>query len=278
MNIFNFLGLDAEYEKSRIVFFGAPFDGTTSFRPGTRFAPAAMRGDSFGIETYSPYQDKDLEDANICDGGDLDITAINPKDAIAKIEAFAKAIFQDGKIPVMAGGEHLVSLGAIRAAAEKYPNLHIIHFDAHTDYRHDYLGEKLSHASVMRRAQELLGDGRIFGFGYRSGLKEEFEFAETHCFVNRFTLENIDKARSQIGDAPVYITVDLDVLDPSVFPGTGTPEAGGVSYNELQNALLALRGMNIVAADVCELSPHYDHTGVSTAVACKVLRELLLII
>jgi agmatinase len=171
-----------------------------------------------------------------------------------------------------------VSLPAIRAAWEKYPDLAVVHFDAHTDLREDYLGEKLSHASVMRRAHELLGDGSIFQFGIRSGTAEEFAWAaEGHASLNAFTLDAVPEAAKTIGNRPVYLTLDLDVLDPSEFPGTGTPEAGGVSFKELVNALLALKGLNIAAADVVELSPHYDVSGASTALACKVIREIALL-
>jgi len=274
----SFIGCDTDYDESAIVIFGAPFDGTVTFRPGSRFAPAQMRTESVGIETYSPYQDADLENLRIHDAGDLDLPFGDTTRALEQIGGISKYLIKAGKRPVMIGGEHLVSLPAIRAAYLKYRNLHVIHFDAHTDLRDEYLGEKLSHANVMRRAWDLLGDGRIHQFGIRSGTREEFEWSQSgHTELHRYDLCGVDKTAAAIGGAPVYVTIDLDVLDPSVFAGTGTPEAGGVTFAELLTAMLALRGLNIVAADVVELSPHYDASGVSTAVACKVLRELLLI-
>ncbi len=277
-NVETFLGCDAEYADARIAIFGAPFDSTTSFRPGTRFASRAIRGDSFGVETYSPYQDRDLTDCAVFDGGDLELVFGNTPRALDQIEAYAAQIFADGKIPCMIGGEHLVTLGAVRAAVKQYPDLHILHFDAHTDLREDYLGETLSHATVIRRCHDLVGDGRIYQFGIRSGEREEFAWAKTHLFQQKFNFNGLGEAVKQLRGKPVYFTLDLDVLDPSVFPGTGTPEAGGVSFMHLLNACLSLKGLEIVGFDVNELSPVYDQSGVSTAVACKIIRELLLLV
>ncbi|WOV86334.1 agmatinase [Sporosarcina oncorhynchi] len=275
-NIETFIGCDNEYEESDIVIFGAPFDSTTSFRPGTRFASKAMRSESFGIETYSPYQDKDLEDKLIFDGGDLELSFGNTERALGQIEEFTGKIIRDGKIPCMIGGEHLVTLGAVRAVAEQYPDLHVIQFDAHADLRDDYLEEKLSHATVIHRVWDILGDGRIFQFGIRSGDRSEIEWGKDHVYTNKFNFDTLDEITQKLNGKPIYLTIDLDVLDPSVFPGTGTPEAGGVSFMDLLQAILTVSGLNIVACDVNELSPVYDQSGVSTAVACKVLRELLL--
>lgn len=277
-NVHTFIGCEAEYDDAGIVLFGAPYDSTTSFRPGTRFASKAMRGDSFGIETYSPYQDKDLNDIKVFDGGDLELCFGNTQTALNQIEDFTQRILNDNKIPCMIGGEHLVSLGAVRAVAKKYPNLHIIHFDAHSDLRNDYLGEPLSHASVMRRSWDILGDGRIFQFGIRSGDREEFTWGKNHVSTAFYNFSGLEYTVNKLKNQPVYFSLDLDILDPSVFPGTGTPEAGGVTFNELLKACFSLKDLNIVGFDVNELSPVYDQSGVSTAVACKILRELLLMI
>lgn len=276
-NIETFLGCDNAYEESGIVLFGAPFDGTTSYRPGTRMASRVMRAESYGLETYSPYQDRDLEDYAVFDGGDLDLCFGNTQRVLADIESFTDEVLADGKLPLMIGGEHLVTLGAVRAAVRRYPDLHIVHFDAHTDLRDEYLGEQLSHASVIRRAWELVGDGRIYQFGIRSGERAEFAWAKTHTQLTKFSFDGLEQAIEALRGKPVYFTIDLDVLDPSVFPGTGTPEAGGVSFMALLGALTQVAGaLHIVGADINELSPVYDQSGVSTAVACKVLRELLL--
>lgn len=276
-SIMNFIAAEADFDEARAVIFGAPFDGTTSFRPGTRFGPGAIRAESDGIETYSPYQNKDLEDIAVFDSGDLLLPFGNTEAVLEEICARTAEILEAGKMPVMLGGEHLVTLGAVRAMVQKYPELHIIHFDAHTDLRDDYLGERLSHATVIRRCHDLLGDGRIHQFGIRSGERAEWDFAFAHTDFHPFNVKDVLDVVLALGsDVPVYVTLDLDVLDPSLFCGTGTPEAGGVFFQDLEEALLALEALNVVGFDMNELSPHYDASGVSTAVACKVLREMLL--
>lgn len=275
-NIETFIGCDNNYEESKIVIFGAPFDSTTSFRPGTRFASKAMRSESFGIETYSPYQDKDLEDIEVFDGGDLELRFGNPESALNDIQKFTGRIISDNKIPCMIGGEHLVTLGAFRAVSEKYPDVHVIHFDAHADLREEYLGQHLSHATVMHRVWDIIGDGRIYQFGIRSGDRSEIYWGRNHVYTNKFNFNTLEEVVDKLKGKPVYFTLDLDVLDPSVFPGTGTPEAGGVTFMELLNAVLKVSELNIVGMDINELSPVYDQSGSSTALACKILRELLL--
>ena len=277
-NIHTFIGCDNEYEESKIVIFGAPFDSTTSFRPGTRFASSAMRNESFGIETYSPYQNKDLEDINVFDLGDLELSFGNSEIALKKIEDVTYEISEDNKIPLMIGGEHSVTLGSVRAMAKKYPDLHIIQFDAHTDLREEYLEQVYSHASVIRRCWDILGDNKIFQFGIRSGERAEWEFAKKHVHTTKFNFEGLDSVVESLKDKPIYLTIDLDVLDPSEFPGTGTPEAGGVSFIDLHNAIEKVSKLNIVGIDMNELSPIYDQSGQSTALACKLLREILLFI
>ena len=279
-NIETFIGCESSFEEASIVLYGAPFDSTTSFRPGARFGPSAMRHESFGLETYSPYQDKDLMDISVFDSGDLELCFGSSEMALSDIEKRAEEILGAGKFPLLLGGEHLVTLAAVRAMAAKYPDLHIIHFDAHADLRDDYLGAKLSHACVLRRCHEILGDGHIHQFCIRSGEREEFQFARKHTDFHPFTFEGLKETVRELKEkqVPVYFTIDLDCLDPSVFPGTGTPEAGGVSFMELLEAIRMVSQANVVGADVNELAPMLDASGVSTATACKVLRELLLAI
>lgn len=275
----SFIGFDQEYDTSPIVLVGIPFDGTTSFRPGTRFAPAVVRPDSYGLETYSPYLDLDMEDYNLCDLGDIELPFGNTTKALKTIYKTFDQIIRDGKRPLTIGGEHLVSLPIIEAFSKIYPDLCIIHFDAHTDLREDYMGEPLSHASVIRRAWDILGDNRIFQFGIRSGTKVEFSWAKSHTYLQPFNLDSLEEIIIQLQNRPVYITIDLDVLDPSIFPGTGTPEPGGIDFNTLIFAIKQFTKLNhIVGADVVELSPHYDISGVSTATCCKVIREMALLL
>ena len=275
-NTHTFIGCDNKYDESKIVIFGAPFDGTTSYRPGARFAPSAIRNESYSIEIYSPYQDKDLEDIAVFDGGDLELCFGNTQRVLDDIEEYAAKVINDGKIPVMIGGEHLVTLGAVRAAAKKYEDLYIIHFDAHTDMRDEYLGEKLSHATVMRRCHDLLGEDKIYQFGIRSGEKSEFLFSEKYQFINKFNFDRLQDVVKVLSVKPIYFTLDLDVLDPSDFSGTGTPEAGGVRFIDLLEAVFAVSKLNIIGVDINELSPPYDNSGKSASLACKLLREILL--
>lgn len=278
-NQYAFIGCEASFEDSNIVLFGAPYDGTSSFRPGSRFASSRIRIDSYGLETYSPYLDKDLEDYLVHDAGDLNLAFGNRDLALKSIREYADMIFDGNKKPLMIGGEHLVTLPAVEAAYQRNKDLVVLHFDAHTDLRDDYMGEKYSHATVIKNVWEFLGDGRIYQFGIRSGLKKEFEWAaEGHTFLNKFGYDHLDKAIEEIKDKPVYLTIDLDVLDPSIFPGTGTPEPGGLTFKDMMIILQKLSGLNIVGADVVELSPDYDPTGVSTAVASKIIREVMLLL
>ena len=279
MHSASFIASGEDRASARVVLFGAPYDSTTSFRPGTRFGPAAIRSESFGIETYSPLQDRDLEDFPFFDAGDLELPFGAPDRALEMIEAQAEEILAAGKIPFLLGGEHLVTLGAVRAVAKRYPDLHVIHFDAHADLRADYLGVQLSHACVMRRCHDLLGDGRIFQFGIRSGTREEFAFMrDGHVVTEPFSDATLPQVVESLPpDAPVYLTVDMDVLDPSAFPGTGTPEAGGFTYRQLVSDVVRICGqLNVVGLDNVELAPTLDPTGRSTALACTFLRESLL--
>lgn len=279
-NIETFIGCESSFEEASIVLYGAPFDSTTSFRPGARFGPAAMRHESFGLETYSPYQDRDLMDISVFDSGDLELCFGSSEMALSDIQKRAEEILKADKFPLLLGGEHLVTLAAVRAVAAKYPDLHIIHFDAHADLRDDYLGARLSHACVLRRCHDLLGDGRIHQFCIRSGEREEFRFATQHTDFHPLSFDGLEETVRELKEknVPIYFTIDLDCLDPAAFPGTGTPEAGGVTFLELLEAIRTVAQANVVGADVNELAPMLDASGVSTATACKVLRELLLAI
>lgn len=273
-----YMSCESSFEEATTVIYGAPFDGTVSNRPGTRFAADAIRSESYGLETYSPFLNKDLEDVRIMDSGDVDITIGNKVKVLEELEETARTILNAGKLPFMIGGEHLVTLGPMRAVLEKYPDAMLVQLDAHTDLRDDYMGEPLSHATVVRRIHDLIGDNRIYQYGIRSGTKEEFDWSDTHTILEKFSIDTLKNLPGIIGNTPVYVTIDLDCLDPSIFPGTGTPEPGGLTYRELEPAFRVFEQLNVVAADIVELSPPYDHSGVSNAVAAKVTRELMLAI
>ena len=216
-------------------------------------------------------------DHSYFDSGDIELPFGSTSRAVADIAMRTDVILNDEKIPFMIGGEHLVTHGSVMAVKDRYEELYIVHFDAHADLRDDYLGQQLSHACVLRRCWELVGDGHIFQFGIRSGDRDEFLFAKEHTTMNKFDFSGLEETVEMLKGKNVYLTVDLDVLDPSIFPGTGTPEAGGVTFDQLRKALtLVCSSLNIVGCDVNELSPVYDQSGVSTAVACKIIREMLL--
>lgn len=276
----SFQSCKSEYQESNVVLFSVPLDATTSYRPGTRFAGNAIRVESIGIEWYSPYKDMDLKDYQTVDIGDLELPMGKVEESLDITYDIAKKILSDNKKPIMIGGEHLVTYPVIKAMVEKYPDLRIIHLDAHTDLREEFLGRKLSHATVIKRCYDLLGDNRIYQFGIRSGDKIEFEFAKAgHTYMRKFDFVGLEEVIEEIKDYPVYITIDLDVLDPAVFPGTGTPEPGGVTFKELLDATIKFEKLNnVVGADLVELAPMLDSSNVSTVVAAKALREMILLL
>ncbi len=269
----NWIGQNEDYNSSDIVMLGLPFDGTVSYRSGSRFAPEQIRLASWGLEDYSPRFDKHLEDVNFHDAGDLEFPLGNTYKSLDLIEKNVAEIYKDGKRVFGIGGEHLVTLPEIKAISKFYKdNLAVVHFDAHTDLREEYLGEEMSHSAVIRHISKIVSPENIKQIGIRSGMKEEWEFMKEHK-----TLINDYSGLDTLKNKKIFVTVDLDVLDPSVMPGTGTPESGGMQFNELVGWFEYLKNFDIIGADVVELAPDYDSSGVSTAVATKVIRELLMV-
>ena len=269
-------GCGAGYENAITVLFGAPFESRNIHREGVSKAPSAIRSVSANIETFSPYLRTDMRDADIFDAGDLDISGKEAIAAIDAVESFCGKIHDAGKTPVMIGGEHILACGAVRAAAARWPELAVLHFDAHADLKRDFRGEAFSDLTLMRRVWDILGDNRIYQFGVRSGSREEFEWSMRHTRIETGSANSIDSCAEALMSRPIYITVDLDVLDPAEFPATSIPEAGGLSFYTLCDALLSLRGLDVVGFDICELYPPYDATGVSTSLAAELLREMLI--
>lgn len=267
----NWMGQNPKYVSSDIIMLGMPFDGTVSYRSGSRFAPEMIRLASWGLETFSPYFDRDLEDVNFHDIGDLDFPLGNTYKSLDLIEQNVEEIYKDGKKVFGIGGEHLVTLPVIKAISKCHDNLVVVHFDAHTDLREEYLGEEMSHSAVMYHIGKIIGFENIKQIGIRSGTKKEFDLMDK--YNTRF---NSPAQLGELKGKNVFVSVDLDVLDPSIMPGTGTPEAGGFTFKELIDWFKELQGLNIIGADVVELAPHYDTSGASTAVATKVIRELLI--
>ncbi len=272
-----FIGAGDDYEGSGLVLVGVPMDFTVSFRPGTRSGPRRIREVSVGLEEYSPALDLDLRDYRFYDAGDVVLPFGHVQESLRRVEAVVSRLLDDGKFSLLLGGEHLISLGAVRQVAVKYPSLVVLHFDAHADLREEYLGKDLSHATVMRRVSEIVGAENIYQFGIRSGTGEEFAFARkyTHMFPNE-VLAPLQEVVPRLQGRPVYVTLDIDVVDPAFAPGTGTPEPGGCTSAEIVAALHLLRELNVVGMDLVEVCPVYDQSDRTAILAAKLVRESVL--
>ncbi len=275
-----FIKSHPNYDEAEAVIYGMPMDWTVSFRPGSRFGPARIREVSVGLEEYSPYLDRELEEVRFFDAGDIPLPFGNPQRSIDMIEEYVDGLLADGKFPLGIGGEHLVTWPVIKAMYKKYPDMAIIHMDAHTDLREDYEGEPLSHAAVIRKAADLIGPPNVYSFGIRSGLKEEFQWAkEMGMHLTKFeVLEPLKQALPQLAGRPVYVTIDIDVLDPAHAPGTGTVDAGGITSKELLASIHAIAGseINVVGCDLVEVAPIYDPSEQTANTASKLIREMIL--
>ncbi|WP_033542012.1 agmatinase [Planococcus sp. CAU13] len=275
-----FIKSHPNYEESKAVLYGMPMDWTVSFRPGSRFGPNKIREVSIGLEEYSPYLDRELDDVKFFDAGDIPLPFGNPEKSLLEIETYVHTLLADNKIPMGMGGEHLVSLPVMKAVASKYDDLAIIHFDAHTDLRENYEGEEYSHSTPIRKIADHIGPTNVYSFGIRSGMKEEFEWAkEQGMHISKFeVLEPLKEVLPTLAGRNVYVTIDLDVLDPAHAPGTGTVDAGGITSRELLASIhaIAASGVNVVGFDLVELAPVYDHSDQTANTASKLIREMIL--
>ena len=271
-----FISSKASFPESQAVILGCPFDGTASFRPGARFGPSAIRRASWGIETYSPYLKRDLSQLRLHDMGDLELP-LGEKDAsLAIIREAVRRILSAKKFPILLGGDHLISLPAVEDVLKTYPRLHLVHIDAHTDLREEYLGEVFSHSTVMRKTVDRLGKGRLFQIGIRSGTKEEFALAQRIKSIVPANHNSLRTMAEHIGKQPVYVSVDLDVIDPGLLPGVGTPEPGGLTFQGFISILKELQRLHVVGFDLVELTPDYDPSQISSVTASVILREMIL--
>ncbi len=274
-----YMGATADFAGAGVVICGVPMDFTVTFRPGARLAPRHIRQASTGLEEYSPYLEQDLRDCQYFDAGDLVLPAGDVPESLRRIACVVENLFAHRKFPLLLGGEHLVSLPAVAAAARFYPELAVVQLDAHLDLRDAYAGQKLSHATVMRRIAEIVGGANIYQLGVRSGAREEFLYARehTHFFFNE-VLAPLEQICNALQDRPVYVTLDIDVLDPAYAPGTGTPEPGGCSPQEIIQALhyLGRRRLPVVGLDLVEVSPVYDPSERTSILAAKLVREAIL--
>lgn len=275
-----FIKSHPNYEESKAVLYGMPMDWTVSYRPGSRFGPNKIREVSIGLEEYSPYLDRELEDVKFFDAGDIPLPFGNPEKSLLEIETYVHTLLADNKIPMGMGGEHLVSLPVMKAVASKYDDLAIIHFDAHTDLRENYEGEEYSHSTPIRKIADHIGPTNVYSFGIRSGMKEEFVWAkENGMHISKFeVLEPLKEVLPTLEGRNVYVTIDMDVLDPAHAPGTGTVDAGGITSRELLASIhaIAASGVNVVGFDLVELAPVYDHSDQTANTASKLIREMIL--
>jgi len=272
----NFIAANASFKNSRGVILGCPYDGSASFRPGARFGPSAIRRASWGIETFSPYFQRDLIQCSIHDMGDLELPSGEKKLSLDLIRKALGKILSGKKFPILLGGDHLITLPIIEEILSFHPSLHIVHIDAHTDLREEYLGESLSHSTVMKRALDRLGKGRLFQIGIRSGAEEEFKLARKMKSIVSLEPGSLSLMVKNLRNKPVYITLDLDAIDPSLLPGVGTPEPGGLTFQQFISLLKKLQTLQVIGFDIVELTPDYDPTQISSITASVILREMIL--
>lgn len=272
------MGASHNLRSSKIILWGIPLDETTSFRRGTYLGPERIRQCSYGLETYSPVFERDLSEVKFFDAGDISLPRGKLEQSLKNIEKFAYSFLKRNFKLLSLGGEHLISLPLIKAASSVFPELRVIHLDAHADLRRKYLGNELSHASVMRRVCEFLKPSNLYQFGIRSGLKEEFDFGKENTRFYPFSLEKVDKVIDELSSKPVYLSIDIDVIDPAFAPGTGTPEPNGITPKELFNFLEKIKSLNLIAVDVVEVSPPNDTSDITSLLVAKIVREILFLL
>ncbi|RDU37450.1 agmatinase [Neobacillus piezotolerans] len=275
-----FIKSHPNFEESKAVLYGMPMDWTVSYRPGSRFGPARIREVSIGLEEYSAYLDRELDDVKYFDAGDIPLPFGNPQRSLDIIEDFVDKVLAEDKFPLGMGGEHLVSWPVMKAVYKKYPDLAIIHMDAHTDLREEYEGEPLSHSTPIRKIADLIGPSNVYSFGIRSGMKEEFDWAKrVGMHISKFDVHQpLKEILPKLAGRPVYVTIDIDVLDPAHAPGTGTVDAGGITSRELLASIheIARSDVKVVGADLVEVAPVYDNSEQTANTASKLIREMLL--
>ncbi len=270
-----YISAKASFKESKIVILGCPYDGSASFRPGARFGPSAIRRASWGIETFSPYFERDLSQLSVHDLGDLEVPHGEKKASLALIRKALRKILSEKKFPILLGGDHLITLPIVEEILRVYPHLHLLQIDAHADLRGDYLGETLSHSTVMKQVVDLLGKGRLFQVGIRSGTEEELKLARKMKSIISSEQSSLRSMVKRLRNQPVYITLDLDVIDPSLLPGVGTPEPGGFTFASFVSLLKELQPLRVVGFDIVELTPDYDPTQISAVTASVILREMI---
>jgi len=264
-------------QRAAATIFGAPLDLTESFRAGAQGGPTAVRYMSDALETYSPVLDQDLEALAIHDLGDLQLTDATVEDALAQIEGAMELAAEKSKLAIMLGGEHLASLGGFRGLKRVHPDALILQADAHLDIRPEYEGQPFTHATWLNHVGQEFGFPIIHQVGLRSGERAEWQLAKRETAFSSTELHLPVSVRERIGRQPLYVSIDIDVLDPAHAPGTGCPEPGGVTFRELAAFLYSLEGLQVMALDVMEVSPDLDRANITAAAAAKLVREAILL-
>ena len=274
--------------RADIAVVGVPFDSGVSYRPGARFGPAHVREASRLLRPYNPVQDVEpFSSQQVVDAGDIAANPFNITEAVAQIQAAAAELSADGKRLVVIGGDHTIALPLLRVVAERHGPVAVLHFDAHLDTWDTYFGAPVTHGTPFRRASEegLIDLTASLHVGIRGPLysREDlrdderlgFAIIASHEFETDGLPRAIERMLARLGDRPVYLSIDIDVLDPAHAPGTGTPEAGGMTSRELLAMIRALRGVNLVGADVVEVAPAYDHAQITAVAASHVAYEII---
>lgn len=277
-----------QVERADVAVVGVPFDSGVSYRPGARFGPAAVREASRLLRPYHPELDvSPFAEKQVVDAGDIAVNPFNIGEAIETLQQEAEALQANGTRLVTVGGDHTIALPLLRAAAKKHGPVALLHFDAHLDTWDTYFGEPYTHGTPFRRASEegILDTSALSHVGTRGPLYGKRDLEEDRRLgfgivtsgdvLRRGVAETVDALRQRIGDRPLYVSVDIDVLDPAHAPGTGTPEAGGMTSRELLEILRGLRDLNLVGADVVELAPAYDHAEITAIAASHVAYDLV---
>ena len=270
-----------------VALLGVPFDGGVSYRPGPRFGPQEIRQHSRLIRPYNPVLGVQPFDVlRVADVGDVDVNPLDVVDTHTRMERVLDRIIAGGTIPICIGGDHSISLAGLRAVARRHGPLGMVHVDSHQDMWDVYYGNRYFHGAPFRRAVEegLLDTRRILQIGIRGPVygPEDFDFARQHGVrVIRgedIARQGIEGVKAQIGavqGGPVYLSFDIDGIDPAYAPGTGTPEVGGLSSREALEVVRALTSLDLVAADLVEVSPPYDHANLTTMLAANILFEIV---
>ena len=272
----NYISASASFEESQGVILGCPYDGSASFRPGARFGPSEVRKASWGIETYSPYLGRDLSHLTVHDMGDLELPLGEKEGSFGLIRESIRRILSKNKFPIVLGGDHLITLPIVEEILRVYPSVHLLQIDAHADLREDYLGDTLCHCTVMKRVVDRLGKGRLFQIGVRSGIEEEFRLARSMKSIVPLDRGSLRSMVKRLRSKPVYVTLDLDAIDPSLLPGVGTPEPGGLTFQAFLALLKEIQPLRVIGFDMVELTPDYDPTRISSITASVILREMIL--